>query len=264
MKRGWALCAVLVLGCQGDPSKPEPSVGSNSNWLVSCGSAVDCSAPEIPECACGVCTVECITDEDCGELENARCAPETHAASRSLCANSSTGICLPRCEPGACGAGQACVNGACVTNAVGNAFCQAAVPDEAARVLEDELLALANARRTQGGFGCAGAAASLPAPELRFDPRLSCAARTLARDLAQSRVPGIEDAQGRDTGERASLASYEASLWYEAYALEATDAESALELILNDGGACEALGDAQYLDVGVGNSGDAFSLIVAR
>jgi hypothetical protein len=273
MKRGWALVVLLLvllgcqlLGCQKDTEMPGPSVGSNSNWLTSCGGPVDCSAPEIPECACGVCTLECMTDDDCGALENARCAPETHAASRSLCATAamSTGICLPRCEPGACGEGQACVNGACVTSDVDNAFCDEALPDEAARTLEDELLALANQRRTAGNLACPGADASMPQAELRFDPALSCAARTLAKHLATSGAPGVEDAEGRAADERAQLAGYAATFWYEGFAVDATSAENALSLILTDDGACAALADAQYLDIGVGNSAGAFSVIVAR
>lgn len=261
-----ALCLLLVLGCKSEGETPGPSVGSNSNWLVSCGTGVDCSAPEIPECACGVCTVQCSSDDDCAMLQDARCAPETHAAARSLCATSpmSTGICLPRCEPGACGEGQACVNGACVTSHVDNAFCAEAAPGEAARTLEDQLLALANARRIAGDLACPDAPVSEPQPELRFDPRLSCAARTLAQDLAAGMSPGVTDAEGRVTDERAELAGYGATFWYEGFAVNASSAEDALELILTDGGACAALADAQYVDIGVANSGQAFSVIVAR
>src|SRR5687768_14690116 len=115
--RGWqaglVALALAVAGCKAS-DEGGPEVGSNSNWLRACGVPADCSAEEIPECACGVCTVACTSDRDCSGIENARCALEASAAARSACgASAGTGICLPRCEPGSCGEEQACVNGAC-------------------------------------------------------------------------------------------------------------------------------------------------------
>jgi hypothetical protein len=267
MKRAWALCAMLVLGCQGDPTEPiGPSVvGGNSNWLIACGSAVDCSAPQIPECACGVCTVGCSSDDDCAEIEGARCALEEHPASRSVCASAmSEGICLPGCEPGECNAAQACVDGACVPAVLPeNAFCAEASASDADRAFEDELLALVNQRRSAGDLVCAGAAASTPQLELRFDPRLRCAARRLAIDIAETRMQGVLDSEGRGTGDRLPLASYEASQWYEGFALEADSAEAALALMLNDAGVCTALASASFRDIGTAASADAFVLLVA-
>jgi hypothetical protein len=257
--------SAAVTGCK-ETESGKPQVGSNSNWLTACDVPADCSADNIPECACGVCTVQCAADEDCSAIANARCALEASAAARSSCIaqDMSLGICLPRCEPGGCYPEQACVNGACVLAALpDNAFCNALPPsDEQERRLADELLALAQARRTAGDLSC-GDTAAQPQLELRLSPELMCAARALAVDMERTRALSVMDSQGRGTGDRLQLAGYPAMQWGEAYALEATSAERALSLMLQEQFNCESLGSATFVDVGIAVSGDAYVMTLS-
>src|SRR6187549_578300 len=113
LARPACLLALLAFACEEPGSGP--SAGSNSNWLLACSSDRDCQSGVA--CHCGGCTRECGSDADCSGLDNARCAADSEGAYQSQCRAepaTSRGICLPRCEPGACGAGRACVSGACV------------------------------------------------------------------------------------------------------------------------------------------------------
>lgn len=261
----WLLALVLLASCKSDDGAA-PEVGSNSNWLRACSVPTDCSAAEIPECACGVCTVECTSDQDCEGIENARCALEASAAAQSACgASTGTGICLPRCSPGSCDQGQACANGACVLAALPSTSLCNALPaaTEAQRALEDELLALIEARRINADVACEGQPMSLPQPALRLQPSLICAARTLAADIAETRAISVTDSEGRDTQTRLQLADYEPLLWADSFALEASTAEEAIALIVQDIFNCMALSNPDYLDVGIGVSGDAYVVTLA-
>jgi len=266
MSRRGAWIAAIAVACMSSCKASDdgaPQVGSNSNWLRGCDAPVDCSSADIPECACGVCTVECGSDQDCAGIDDARCAFEETAAARSACGaaqSMSIGICLPRCEPGSCGEGQACVNDACVLAALpDNAFCNALpASTEALRVLEDELLALAEARRTADDLACEGQPMSAPQRALRLSPSLSCAARVLAAGVAETRDTSLTDSEGRGTQERVELAGYEPLLWADTFAIEATSPEHALRLITQDLFACMALSDMDYVDIGIGVAGDVY------
>lgn len=261
----WLVVLALVVSCKTDDASP-PQVGSNSNWLRACDAPVDCSAPNIPECACGVCTLGCTSDQDCDGIENARCALEASAAARTACGEAvSGGICLPRCEPGGCGEDQACANGACVLAALPDTDICNALPasTDETRALEDELLALAEAQRTEAGFVCLGQPMSMPQPTLRLSPSLICAARALANDIAETRALSVTDSDGRDTQARLSIAGYEPLLWADAFALEATSPEHALELMLQDIANCMRISDGDFIDIGIGVSGDAYVMTLA-
>lgn len=257
-----------ALACKESEGGAPPQVGSNSNWLRACGEPVDCSAENLPECACGVCTVACTRDQDCAGIEDARCALDTSSAARSACetaASMTIGICLPRCEPGSCGAGQACVNDACVLAALPDTeLCNALPPSDAeTRQLEDQLLALAQARRVADDLSCEGQPMSLPQPELRLSPSLMCAARALAVDIEETRETSVVDSDGRDTQARLQLASYEPLLWADAYAIGAASPEDALRLMLQDLFNCTQLTDVDFADIGVAVSGDAYVMTLA-
>jgi hypothetical protein len=258
------LLSALLAGCE-PAQKPAPSVGSNSNWLRACDIQKDCG--KIPECTCGVCTAECSSDADCKDLTNARCALDADPAARATCESAGggamQGICLPRCEPGDCGQGQACVGGACVlSNLPDNAFCadvlEASVAD---RTHEDELLALVQDNRVNG-FTCGGAAATAQAA-FRFDPRLVCAARVLAADIESTRMANLIDSAGRSSTQRLTLAGYGATQWGESYAIEASSAAQALAYVLKDPGSCARLSSAAYTDIGIGSSGDVHVITIA-
>jgi hypothetical protein len=262
----WLVVVVLALVASCKTAEDSPQVGSNSNWLRACDAPVDCSAENIPQCACGVCTLGCMSDQDCDGIEDARCALEASAAARSACGEAvSGGICLPRCEPGSCGEGQACANGACVLAALPDTELCNALPasTDETRARQEQLLALAQAQRTDAGFVCLGQPMSLPQPTLRLSPSLTCAARSLASDIAETRALSVTDSEGRDTRARLQLAGYEPLLWADAFALEANSPEHALELMLQDIANCMRVSDDDFIDVGIGVAGDAYVMTLA-
>jgi len=256
-----ALCLLggSALGCQ-EPEPAAPSVGTNSNWLRACSAQDACSEP--PVCECGACTVPCASDADCSALENARCALDQDPAARAECGSDtpglSPGICLPRCEPGGCDQGQACVAAACVLAPLPATALCAEVESRSRddRTHEEELLALLSDMRSAGGIVCAGAVPSQALPVLRYDPRLTCAARVLAADIEQTRARSLTDSAGRTTEQRMQAAGYTPVLWSESFALEARSSDRALEIMLSDQGTCQRFAEARYRAVGVGSAGD--------
>lgn len=258
----WALA--LALGACQEPAG-EPSVGTNSNWLRACRSADQCG--DLPACRCGACTVECTSDADCDVLGGGHCALAADPAARAACGAQSgeaRGLCLPRCEPGGCGEGQACVASACVrADLPANDFCagvSSAAPGQQA--LEDALLALFSELRTQGGTRCGGGAAAAPAPELRYDPRLVCAARVLAADIAATGVTTLRDSQGRTGRDRMRAAGHAARLWADSFAYDVDTASSALQTMLLDAASCERMTSTDYTEVGVGVSDGVYVISV--
>jgi hypothetical protein len=248
-------------GC-GDPRPASPSVGTNSNWLRACASDDQCG--DLPACECGACTSACALDEDCSELEDARCALGADPAAWAECESRQpaigAGICLPRCVPGSCDDGQACVSGACVLAPLPDVpFCAPARSwDGARRTVEDELIARVQDMRAQGGIVCGSAAASTPAPALRFDVRLVCAARMWALEIERSGAASPTDSEGRTGQDRLLAAGYAARLWGDSYAIDATTADQALELMLADVDSCQRLAGAEFTDFGVASTGSTF------
>jgi len=258
-----ALLFVLAAACGDD--KASPKTGSNSNWLVTCGDASDCASTGA--CLCGACSRECNDDLDCSSLEGARCSAIDDAARGAQCGGSepAVGLCLPRCEPGSCADGQSCVDGACVLAELPeNDFCDPArAASQADRAAEEQLLALLQQDRVAGSTACASGETSAPAPPLRLDGRLSCVARMRALDQAATGVTGPADSEGRGAAERASLAGYEVSVWWESYAYNAASGSQAYDRILSDADSCPELGGPQYTDVGVGTAEDTFVVLLA-
>jgi hypothetical protein len=256
--------ALALLAC-GEPQPAGPQVGSNSNWLKACTASEQCD--DAPVCECGACTEHCASDADCDGLGNARCALGEGPAARSACGGmelAGAGMCLPRCSPGSCDDGQACVGGACVLAAVPDvAFCAGVkTQDMAAREREDRLLELLQSTRVAGGALCGAAAAAAVAPELRLDPRLMCAARVFARDVEDNGFSGLTDSQGRTPENRLSAVGYRPRQWGESYALRTTSAEAALEVMIEQADNCMRLTSPQYVDVGVGLAGDAWIVTI--
>ncbi len=184
MRRRIGVLGLLLAACNAPLAGRD--VGSNTNWLRACESDGECGGAL--GCFCNTCTLACATDADCDALGPGRCAPPADPAASSACGGGApvptTGVCLPRCEPGTCSSEQACVEGACVPAALpANDFC-APVADwtEGDRRHEDELLSLVQSLRTTGGETCGGATPSTAVGALRLDPRLLCEARVLAVD----------------------------------------------------------------------------------
>jgi hypothetical protein len=259
-----ALCSfgLALFAC--NPERSEPSVGSNSNWLRACEAVADCG-DDAPACVCGACSERCSSDADCEALPGARCALATDPAASASCGSQATGLCLPRCEPGACQDGQVCVAGACVLAALPDA----AICDDVRargvedRTREDSLLALLETLRSEGGVSCASAAASMPVPSFRVDPRLICTARVLAVDIDANGVLGLNDSMGRSSTDRLSAAGYDPMLWGESFAIDAHSAQAALEYMLAQPDNCTRLTDQRYRDVGAGVAGNTWVVTIA-
>jgi hypothetical protein len=185
------------------------------------------------------------------------------AALKSMCSAGApeSGLCLPRCTAGSCGADQICVLGACVlAGSSDSALCATdsrgseAGGEEQTRA--DELLQVFEELRLQGGSICGSEAATEAAPALRYDARLSCAATALAADLNMTHLHSLTDSEGRSSSERMREAGYSARLWGEAYSFGAATAADALSNMLSDASACRGLSATALTDVGVAHVGD--------
>jgi hypothetical protein len=267
-KMPWSglMFGLLLLAC-GDPKKtPTPSVGSNSNWLKGCETDSDCGGKQ--DCQCGTCSLPCSDEDACNALADATCAKREDPALTASCgfeaATAFYGRCLPRCEAGSCGDGQACVDGACVLATIAETpFCddvaEASAPQ---RRQEDRILALVLEQRASGSEMCTEEEpVTTTVAGLRVDPRLTCAARVIARETNERGGPG-EDRE-RTTEERLRAAGYEAELWGLNFAMRAETAEEALRLMHNDRDTCRRFSDARFRDVGVANDGDTYIVTIA-
>lgn len=261
----WASTLVFAVAAACGDDKTSPKTGSNSNWLVTCTDESDCASGGT--CLCGACSQECNDNGDCSPLDGAVCSSVDDAARRTQCGGTepAVGLCLPGCEPGSCADGQSCVDGACVIAELPDTeFCDPArAPSRAERAAEEQLLALLQQNRVAGSTPCISGETSPPAPPLRLDGRLSCVARVRALDQVETGVTGPNDSEGRNAAERASLAGYDVSMWWESYAYNAASGSQAYDRMLADADSCPELGNAQYTDVGVGTRGDMFVVVLA-
>ena len=262
---------VALLSC-GAPTPSAPNVGTNSNWLKLCVDDGECGSET--SCQCGACTTSCNDTSVCAGLADARCAASTDPAAWAQCGSRnpslSAGLCLPRCAPGECGADQACVEGACVLATLPDVeLCREVTDrDPADRAREDELLALVQALRADGGVSCVagatGSPPSTPAPPLRLDPRLLCTARVLAADLAQTHARSLTDSAGRTSQDRLAAVRYTAQAWGESFAIMIDSPASALDAMLADADSCARLTDSAFTEVGIGSAGDAMALSIGQ
>jgi hypothetical protein len=255
------LAAVAAVSCGDD--QHDPKSGSNSNWLVACVDEHQCT--ESRACLCGACSRECIDDNDCAGLEGARCSFSDRAAAVSQCGGANIGLCLPSCTPGSCAAGQSCVDGSCVLAEIPDSeFCAPALQVTADTPANEEaMLTLIQRNRLAGSIACASGTSLEPAPGLKLDGRLSCAARIKALDQARTQTRGMLDSEGRTPPERLTLAGYPFSSWWESYAFAADTPSEAYELLLADDDSCPQLGSSAYSSVGIGNAGDVFVVTLA-
>jgi hypothetical protein len=255
----------LLLGCS-EP-KSSPNVGSNSNWLTACEVGADCAA-SLP-CNCGACSKGCSHNEDCADFAGTTCVLATEDASNALCrgeANwASQGVCLPRCQPGSCGTGQACVLSACVPMALPDLDLCSSVAGvtNAQRTQEEELILSVEKTRQTGGIDCGNGLVATLLHFVRLDPRLTCAARALAADIAASGIRGLTDSAGRTTVERHALAGYSSRFWAEGYAYDVPSASVALQAMLADQDFCIGFVNATLADVGVGFSNNVYVATLA-
>lgn len=90
----WLAC--FVPGCA--KLSESPSLGTNTNWLKACSAHGECTDGR--SCLCGVCTLPCSSDGQCGSVHEAtRCA----ALSEDSCGGgaASTSACLEGCRSSA-------------------------------------------------------------------------------------------------------------------------------------------------------------------
>lgn len=250
---------LLLAGC-GEPA-PSPTVGSNSNWLSTCGADADCERGL--ECRCGACTRSCEAHADCSALAGARCLLEDDVAVRAHCQEDAAldgGMCRPRCEAGTCPEGWACALDACTPLVLPDAAACGDLPplDADERAQQDTLIDVVERARQDGTIACAGGAAAPATDAAWIDARLFCAARLLAVSVAAGQASGLVDAEGRTTTDRMSLAGFPAGAWAEGYALSAATAPEAWSTMLEDDDFCAAAGNAELSSLGVGVSGDAY------
>jgi hypothetical protein len=258
-----SLVLVAFVAC-GDPSASR-TLGTNSNWFLSCDGDATCSAATT--CECARCTRACESDEDCRDLPGARCAAAAESAAVSQCGGAAgTGLCLPRCGAGECPEDQACVAGGCVSSAVpANELCapvaQAAATD---RTGADELAELVATMRSAGGVTCGSSGSSGPlSGVLAVSGTLRCASRVLATDIDQNGTRSLLDSSGRTTDERLSAAGYAPNLWAESYAVGSRTASDALAVMLADPPSCTGLTRDGYTDLGTARVGRAWVVTLA-
>jgi uncharacterized protein YkwD len=240
-------------------------LGSSARGAVACESSDDCGGSS--ECLCGVCTSACTTADDCAAFDDPHCAPATDPSVTSQCPRGEArfGLCLPSCNPGGCDGDQSCIAGSCTALLYpATTFCQpgaAVSPGDRAR--EDALLAAIQTMRAMGGIICGGFAPTTPAPALRVDAALTCAARIFAADLVQSGAAALDDSLGRDTRDRIALAGYEPTSWGESFSRGPSVASDALAMILERSESCLQLNNPALVEVGVGSVGDVLVATLA-
>jgi uncharacterized protein YkwD len=126
---------------------------------------------------------------------------------------------------------------------------------------EDEVLDLINSGRSAGTIVCGGRPGA-PAPPLRLDTRLLCAARALASDMEATGGRTTIDSMGRGAVERLALVGYTPRRWSESFAFGASSPGRVLELLIEDTDLCERLADPDFAEIGVGGSG-AIQVVIA-
>jgi hypothetical protein len=110
----WLACGVL--GCKSE----SPQVGTNTNWLKDCREDAQCGAAGA--CLCGVCTMACSDDTQCGTVHAAtRCEPLKESAC-GVSALAESAACMQACQSDSeCTAVErgVCVDGLCVPGSQG-------------------------------------------------------------------------------------------------------------------------------------------------
>lgn len=106
---GWVGLLAALCAC----GSSHPQSNSNTNWLRECSATKECNGNEL--CACGVCTIACVSDDACqsSEAPDAQCISVAAAS----CAGPSKGaVCTAGCKRDAqCGDGElSCVDGSCI------------------------------------------------------------------------------------------------------------------------------------------------------
>lgn len=259
------VCSMVIAVSCSDPTST-PTAGTNTNWLVACEADAECDSAL--SCHCGACSKACTGDADCSVYSGTSCVAVSERAAEALCAGSakpSAGLCLPSCEPGECASSQSCVLGACVPAPIPDSvFCSTVTEaDEAARTLQDALIASVERTRINGGGECGSGSTTVSLPPLRLDSRLICAARVLASEMAATQVRSLKDASGRDTVDRLALAGYSSRTWAEGYAWDVPDVDTALAVMLRDPDFCAGFSDATLTDLGVAHAGTTYVVTLA-
>jgi hypothetical protein len=104
-----ALFLTVAAGCGG------PQTGTQTNWLRACATDAQCGGDL--QCRCGTCSLACEENgSTCAELAGAECVLASDTGAVALCGGNpapTAGLCLRRCDDGACPSGTACLAGVC-------------------------------------------------------------------------------------------------------------------------------------------------------
>ncbi len=116
----WIVASVAFVAAP-SCSPGAPQTGSQTNWLSHCETSADCGELE---CVCGTCTTTCSEDADCASTPgSSSCVAKSETGAAAACDGEapSFGLCLPRCDEGACESGAKCVADVCVPALEANA-----------------------------------------------------------------------------------------------------------------------------------------------
>ncbi|MCB9541103.1 MAG: CAP domain-containing protein [Myxococcales bacterium] len=135
----------------------------------------------------------------------------------------------------------------------GPAACLAAAADwpDAWVALEDEVLVYVNEARAAGA-DCGVEGIYPPAPPLRSDEQLRCAARLHSRDMGERRFFDHLDPEGVDPFVRIRAAAYTGSPGGENIAAGALDARGVVDGWLDSDGHCANMLRQQFTEIGIG------------
>ena len=117
---------------------------------------------------------------------------------------------------------------------------------------ELEVLAEINAAR-EAGATCGADEVFEPAPALRMDPALRCAARVHALDMATRDDVDNLDPEGLRYSDRAELAGYAGTARAQNIGAAQQDPEQLITAVLGSAGLCRTLMDPDADEIGVGH-----------
>ena len=143
-----------------------------------------------------------------------------------------------------------------------NAYC-ANVANSSAEwaTFETDVLALVNQRRATGA-DCGSQGSFNPAPALRMNPALRCAARVHSADMAARQYFDHTNPDGENPGDRLARAGYVASTWGENIAFGYGSPEAVVDGWMESDGHCANIMRPNFTEIGVGyGTGDMWTQV---
>lgn len=237
-----------------------PQTDSKSNWLEVCSTTADCD--DDLACLCGVCSITCVRDAECGEGRPASCLdPEAYAncpdSSGSSGAESS---CRATCDTADdCDEAQICVRNVCMTEGEPEADACSSTLDwsDADTLFEVAILNRVNEQRA-AGTECGNASFQAQTPFV-LDFRLRCAARLHSAEMNELDYFNETSPDGTTPDERISAAGYAYSNW--GIVISQGNQQASIDATFSS--YCPWFSDPGYSDLGVGAEQSLWSLYFA-